>query len=485
MNGNTTALSYRGDIDGLRAVAVSLVVLNHAHLGPFPGGYIGVDVFFVISGFLISGIIVSALNDNSFSLLNFYERRARRILPALVVVLLATAIAGSLVMTTGEMRTFGRTLQPSLFFYANIYMQRFGDYFGPATHTIPLLHLWSIAVEEQFYLAFPLLCWAVHRKARKHLVTILAVLAIISLVIATYRVAVAPQGAYYGTAERAWELLLGALTRLCPLPAAWVRRWGAALVAAGLVLIVVAAVGFDDATGTPGPFALVPSLGSALVLAAGGGAGWTGRLLTNAPMRAIGQSSYSIYLWHWPLFVCAAIAVGATPEPHVRVVLAALAVVIGMLSHAFIERPFRRLNGPLPTRRFLAGAGVGLVSVVAVSVGIRLSGGLRFRIPAEPTHLSAQIERDGSYIERYRARFEDQRLIPKLVGDGPARQRIGFVGDSHAGALSLAYVDPEAADAAPARPLRLDWLPGCPPTATPPPLPLRHHIQHINIARCH
>src|SRR4051812_39233055 len=296
---------YRPDVDGLRAIAVMLVLNFHGFPAAMPGGFIGVDVFFVISGFLITGIIARELEQGRFSLLTFYIRRVRRIFPALIAVLAVVLILGWFWMLPATFAQLGTDVFASAGFAANIALLLQSGYFDVESAKKPLLHLWSLGIEEQFYLAWPLILMLATRW-RVALLSIAGAIAIASFTFNVARVGFDPVATFYLPFSRAWELLAGAVLALT-----WSRidQSGAASnwrAAAGLVLIVIAAAVLNVHRAFPGWWALLPVAGSALLLSAP--AAWINRtLLSWPPMVWIGLISYPLYLWHWPLLVFPAV----------------------------------------------------------------------------------------------------------------------------------------------------------------------------------
>jgi len=364
---------FRQDIQGLRALAVLLVILDHAEIGPFHGGFIGVDVFFVISGFLITGLLVSeAERTGRASLLGFYARRARRILPAATLVIVATVAASIYLLSGVEAEGAIKDAVWATFFAANFKLARDGtDYFQNDTPPSPLQHYWSLAVEEQFYLVWPLLvlllclyaAWRVRRSAgarslgprvRDLGVSPLVVIVGFSFAYSVSYSTTDPVSAYFSPFTRAWELGIGALvaclsTRLILLKPAVqaLLSWG------GLAAVVVAALVYDGSTLFPGYAAALPVVGAAALLAGGLRAAQWGpqRLLSLPPMRALGDWSYSLYLWHWPALIVAAEAWSSSDNPsgqpgsgpvwH-RLVVVAVVVPLSALSYHLVENPVRR-----------------------------------------------------------------------------------------------------------------------------------------------
>jgi peptidoglycan/LPS O-acetylase OafA/YrhL len=427
-------LSYRPDIDGLRALAVLSVILFHAGVPGFSGGFVGVDVFFVLSGFLITSIIAGELSERRFSLVTFYERRLRRIAPPLLVMLLATALVGTLLLLPAQLEALGESLWAALGFVSNVYFHAQAGYFAPAAETQALLHTWSLAVEEQFYLLFPpLLALAVRRGRAAH--GVLAVL-LVSLACSISGLWVAREATFFLAHARAFELLIGALVAL--------TRWGAPsqrlrelLSALGLCAIVGAVVGFGPRTPFPGLYALVPCLGTAALVYAGAtGTSLVTRLLSMRWPVRIGLVSYGLYLWHWPLLVYAR-------QWHIRPlgagqVLLALAFtcVLTIASYFLIERPIRQRRVlRTPRALFVATGGAGLVLCVLAGVLV-LGRGLPARVPARVHALEQQgTMTTASILERHCAKRTSERERCIVGSKGREAPSFALWGDSHAGTL--------------------------------------------------
>jgi peptidoglycan/LPS O-acetylase OafA/YrhL len=369
----TGRTSYRPHIDGLRAIAVLSVVLFHLDLIPpghfaVRGGFVGVDIFFVISGFLISKIIFAEHSAGAFSLLNFYSRRAKRILPALLFVGGMTMFAGYFVLYPSQYGRLSNSFLSALGFAANIYFYETMQYFGPGARELPLLHLWSLGVEEQFYAVFPVV---VNIGARVRTPILLAAFAV-SLVAAQRQLAIDPAAAFYLSPFRAWELLTGSILAL---PNMW--KSSSILVAravgtAGILMVAWSIHDTDPTASFPGLMALPPCIGSAMII-------WSGecavtlptKLLSVRPAVLLGKWSYSIYLYHWPLLVFASRAV---PDGRYNgyLVLAASLALAGITYH-YIERPARRIRS---SARALQLAAASLAIAMAGAVFVSLSGGL-------------------------------------------------------------------------------------------------------------
>ncbi|MCK0168494.1 acyltransferase [Jannaschia sp. S6380] len=426
------SLSYRADIDGLRAVAVLPVLAFHFGQPWMPGGFVGVDVFFVISGFLITSIIQRELSAGTFSLLHFYERRIRRILPALFVVIAGSLAAATVVFLPHHLRDAGQSAVAATVFASNILFWLEAGYFDAAAYTKPLLHTWSLAIEEQFYLFVPLVLMALARLGRRPVFWI-GGLTLASFVLSALTTATVPTAAYYLLPWRAWELGVGALLALGLVPAFGGRalREGAALL--GLVMILLAAVILDKGTAFPGVAAALPVLGTALVLHAGASGGTRiGGLLGSTLPVWIGRRSYSLYLWHWPAVVFFLYVFLDMPDPLEALGLFALSLLLADLSFRFVERPFRR-----PTfgsrRTVFAGAGAAMVAVIAIGLVPVVGTGLPFRLPPEAKLLAAFAE-DRHAAARACERRQNGKdwSEPCLFGapaGGPAP--VVLLGDSH------------------------------------------------------
>ncbi len=418
-----TGLAYRPEVDGLRALAVLPVILFHAGFGFAPGGFIGVDVFFVISGFLITRILIEDLDAGRFSILDFYERRARRILPALTLVLLASLPLGVLFMLPYELRDLGESMVAVTFFVSNIYFAENVSYFGGVAEEMPLLHTWSLAVEEQFYIAFPLLLWLM-RNRRRWIVPVLAVIALISLGVADAHVNRVPDRVFYLIWFRAWELLAGSLAAI------YVMRRGQpggvmaeTLGLLGLAGIVVPMAAYGDWVPFPSFWAVPPVLGTALVLVAATPQRIAGRLLSWRPFVAVGLISYSAYLWHQPLFAYARLATEGAPTPILMGTLALLTLGLSWLSWRFVEQPFRNRSRYTRTVVFGASLGAGL-AVLSLAGLLVATGGLLNRYPEPQRGWVAQTNLEhGTYVA---AAYEAARNRP-LDGDRP---NVVVVGDS-------------------------------------------------------
>lgn len=427
-------MKYRADIDGLRAIAVLPVVLYHAGFG-FPGGFVGVDVFFVISGYLITSLILKDADAGAFSLVTFWERRVRRILPPLLPVLAATFVVGWYWMLPTDFQNLGGAIASQSLMMTNIWFWTLGGYFNPTADTEPLLHLWSLAVEEQFYLLFPLLLVAL-RRFRISTVGTLIVLAAGSFALSAVGVFVDASATFYLMPTRAWELLLGSLLCLTPTLKPE-RQWLAQLAApAGIAMILAVSWTYTKSTPFPGVAALPPCLGAALVIWAGSGTPTlTGHLLAAFPLRSIGLISYSLYLWHWPPLAFARYLSFDPLSSQLRALLLGASFVLAIASWFLIERPLRQ-KWILPSRRAILTAGaLASLLVLVTGLGTELSGGVPGRVsPRIATYAAAVNDRE--YLPEIG--IEDVRrdtlyeLDPELSGE-PIHCLLW--GDSHAKAV--------------------------------------------------
>lgn len=368
-------LWYRPDIDGLRAVAVVSVVLFH-YGAPIRGGFTGVDVFFVISGFLITQTLAGEIAAGSFSIIGFYDRRIRRILPALLVMLAITSSAGALLLSPGDYTTLGITAAMATVGVSNFFFFGHTGYFDRTADLLPLLHTWSLAVEEQFYVVWPLLLYALSL-CRSRILMAWALAAIVVVVCAASIIyfRIDPKGAFYLAPPRAWELAIGALLVFLP-PMSRVAGELAAF--AGLILIVI---GFTISPAKfPGEFALYPCIGAALIVWPRSGRTTSSNIL--GVLAPIGLISYSLYLWHWPIWVLYRIYInGGSPSATEAAILAIASLVIATLSYRYVEKPFRiRRWRPLQ----IVGAGIAaMLTMSAAGFSISAANGLPQRLPAE------------------------------------------------------------------------------------------------------
>lgn len=428
------ALAYRPEVDGLRALAVVPVILFHAGVAGLSGGYVGVDVFFVISGFLITSIIVAERRAGTFSLAGFYERRMRRILPALFVVMLACLPFAWLWMIPRQVGQFAPSLAAVALFASNLLFWKTSGYFDDGAELEPLLHTWSLGVEEQYYLLFPLVVLACWRFGRRALVALVAGVALASWALSVWASHAHGLANFFLAPTRAWELLAGALLALAaidrPPGLGAAPAWRQALSLAGLALVFDAMLTFDAATPVPGVPALVPTIGTVLLLAFATRDTWVGRLLAHPWLVGLGLVSYGAYLWHQPLFAFARIARVEPPGVPLLAGLALAAFALAWVSWRVVERPFRDRTrvGRRAVYAWSAGGS-------ALFVALGLAGhGLADRLPA--THGDVRIS-SGWTPSLHDCAFPTRGFEHTLCGEqvrvhrtAAGERRILFVGDS-------------------------------------------------------
>lgn len=431
---------YRPEIDGLRAVAVLPVILFHAGVEALPGGFVGVDIFFVISGFLITQIILREVQAGQFSFVAFYERRARRILPALFLVVAVTSLVSVAVMLPFELKTFGEGVIGVVLFVSNIVFWRQSGYFAAESELNPLLHTWSLAVEEQFYICAPLVLAAVWQWRRQSLWLVLASLLIVSLVLSDVLSTRMASANFYLIPTRAWELTAGALLAVWllnrPQPKGALAE---ALGIVGLALIATSIASFGPETPFPSLYTVVPVVGTVCVLWGTSSVTLVGRCLGLQPILGIGLISYSAYLWHQPLFAFARLlATDHTPDTGTLLGLAVVALLLAWASWVLVEQPFRRKDifGRQQVFRLSLASGAVLIAFGGVVIG---SGGLLARYPQEQRSLVAIGPSDyADYVVGQYGEIEDRRLAtdrPNLVLVGDSYSQDFFNGIREAGAF--------------------------------------------------
>ena len=387
---------YRPDIDGLRAVAVLLVIAAHLRTH-VTGGYVGVDLFFVISGYLISAHILTEMRQGRFSIVSFYERRIRRIFPALIVVLLATTALGYRYLFPAELRDYAVSMLAAMFSYSNMLFWHQAGYFDAPSLLKPLLHTWSLAVEEQFYLVFPVFLYLIRKTVPGQLKAAIWAVTLGTFGLAVWCVHRDPTAAFYFAPLRAWELLIGTILSQGYLPRIEraISRHTASV--AGLLLIAVPALRYTDVTPFPGLAALPPCLGAALLIAAGEtGPSIVGRVLSLRPVVFVGLISYSLYLWHWPILVFQKIGglLGTAPEESHGMKLAVFAVslLMGTLSWALVETPFRKGRFRPGREAMFAINGAGTLLVAGLGFVILIMHGVPRRFSPEALQVASFID---------------------------------------------------------------------------------------------
>lgn len=375
---------YRADVDGLRAMAVVLVLLFHADLG-FSGGFIGVDVFFVISGFLITGLILKEQESEGFQLSQFWIRRVRRILPVSSFVVMATLIAGFFILLPIDYSKLAKSTIAQQLMVSNFFFLKSTGYFEGAANEMPLLHTWSLAVEEQFYLFYPFVLMLLSSLTKRKMVRSLIALALVSFAISEWGTRTHPSASFYLLPFRAWELLLGGLLCFAPAPSQLKGWMLSSLSWLGIAGIIFAAFSFDHTTRFPGLAALLPCAGTSMVIYANSmRLTSAGMVLASTPFVYVGLRSYSLYLWHWPLLaLLRALHSGAQPDLARRLLALAASFFLAELSYRYIEQPFRRKQLLSQTKElFVAGIG-SVVFLLACSLLIIASGGVPSRFDVQ------------------------------------------------------------------------------------------------------
>ncbi len=431
-------MNYRRDVDGLRAVAVLPVLLFHLDESFLSGGFVGVDIFFVISGFLIIGIMHREMQSGEFSIVDFYDRRIRRIMPAYAVVLFTTSIGAYFILLPEDFKIYGLSLISAVLSVSNLLFWRLTDgYFTPESQFFPLLHTWSLSVEEQFYLIIPFFMLLIFNKIGKHIVKILILMLLISLIISIYGAFEKPRSTFYLLPTRAWELLMGGVIAVGALKPPSSRLLSEIIGTISAILIILSITLFSSKTVFPGHMALVPCLGAAGLL-------WSGmcgpsklpvvnRLLSTSLLVWFGLISYSLYLWHWPLIVFTNY-ISIEPLDYLDYTAVGLsAVMLAFITRHLVEIPFRRGDRIWPRRRFRFGA-LGAVVFLSCGGGLIMSQSDGFPNRFDTNVLeAAAYSKDHSNLRRkcllnpnYARGFEDVCVLNEA-----ASEAVVILADSH------------------------------------------------------
>ena len=441
MNTQVKHLQYRPDIDGLRAVAVVPVVLFHAGASMFSGGYVGVDVFFVISGYLITSIIASEIDEESFSITVFYQRRVRRIFPALIAVLLFCILGGYFILTPSDYQSLGESILAASLFISNIFFWKATGYFATPASEMPLLHTWSLAIEEQFYVFFPIFLYMLARyfgRVRTHaVVAVCAVSFLAAAILINYK----PNATFFLGFSRAWELLVGCLIALGAIRPIRSVLANYAIAIFGLVLVVAPMFMYSTSTTFPGISALPPVVGTGLLI-------WSGQqnrtpvhsLLSSRPFTAIGKASYSLYLWHFPMLAFGKYLTLGQLGVYATAAICIASLIIAFLSLQFIERPFRRPSRPVRINRLVTAAVTGMALVAILGGAIDLNIGLPERLNAAAKQLIAA--EDDVHRHHMECMSIESRIVPPQracqLGASNAEPSVLLWGDSHAAVTATA-----------------------------------------------
>ena len=458
----TSKRHYRHDIDGLRAVAVLSVLLFHLDLG-FSGGYVGVDVFFVISGYLITGLILKAQSEDRFSLMQFWGRRIRRLVPAVTAMLLVVLLLGFAYLLPRDLDKLGEASIAQLLLVSNIYFANSFDYFAGPAELRPLLHTWSLAVEEQFYLLFPLLLVLCRRFTKRKLAITFGLLAIASFILSIWCLDKYPTAAFFILPTRAWELLLGALLVLVPIgvhsgcqKTTRYQFRNELISTLAAIALVITFFWYDKSTPFPGPTALLPCIATALliyfntrhtshVLSADAdvnparGTTAIGSLLSLNPLTYIGRISYSLYLWHWPIIVFLKYENGLQLSTQLTVIALGASFLAAAVSYHWIETPFRQGHILKNQRRLILGTSFASMLLLGASITFSETGGLANRWPVDVQLLlkTTNYRLSRQYSTHAHSAAQEDKL-PSIGVKSSTTQPATFLlwGDSHASSIA-------------------------------------------------
>lgn len=438
-------MKYRAEIDGLRALAVLPVILFHAGFEWFRGGFVGVDVFFVISGYLITTIIISEMAEGKFSVVNFYERRARRILPALFFVMAVSLPFAWLWLTPSDLKDFGQSLVAVSTFSSNILFWWESGYFDTAAELKPLLHTWSLAVEEQYYILFPIFLLLTWRFGIKCILILLSLVFVLSLGLAHWGAFYQPSSTFYLFPTRGWELLAGVFAAFFLKYNTYLKSHflNQILSLLGLGLVVYSIIAFDETTPFPSLYALVPTVGTGLLILSAVPNTFVYKLLSLKSLVGIGLISYSAYLWHQPMLALARHRLLGEVSDFLLISLCGLSILIAWFSWRYVERPFR--NKSQLSRRFIFHFSI-------ISVAIFSGIGVYIHKYIKPTEfinfpnlvIEKPAEYPGIYYEGKECSFpalEDQQDFCLIPGGDAGGEEFILIGDSHARVLSGAFYE--------------------------------------------
>lgn len=478
LENSTVQMKYLPEIDGLRAVSVIAVLLYHLGVTWIPGGFTGVDVFFVISGFLITTIIRDDIQRGTFSFAKFYARRIRRIFPALVAVLLATALMGYFVLAPGDYASQGRSAIAAAASVSNVYFYFNTGYFDNSAETLPLLHTWSLGVEEQFYIILPIFLILLSKsRLQQYLGPILLAVMGVSFAASAWRVGVDQKSAFYLVHYRAWELGAGAILAFIPSWRAKAPQWLAQLATlVGLGLVGYSIFSPHPVQSFPGIGALPATVGAALLLAFSGRKGLVNRTLSLPPMVFIGKISYSLYLWHWPLIAYWRHYTSWAPlSQGEQIFIGVSAVAAGWVSWRFIETPFRH-GTATNWRSIWVGIGT-MAAATAPAIAIALSAGMPGRLPPEYTAFQSKdamwqwdcpenLSLHGEYLCSAGAPWSTANVQAVVIGDSHAQHMMPLLHE--AGVRSNTAIG---------------MIGSCPPIFNPEPGGLQH-FDRAFVKRC-
>jgi peptidoglycan/LPS O-acetylase OafA/YrhL len=437
-------MNYRKEIDGLRAVAVIPVIFFHAGLGLFSGGYVGVDVFFVISGYLITTIILSEMEQETFSLINFYERRARRIIPALFFVMLVSTVFSWFWLNPSHMKDFSQSLAAVSLFSSNILFWQETGYWGVENELKPLLHTWSLAVEEQYYVLFPLFLILMWRFRKRWILSSFLLIAFISLLQSQWASVNSPSANFFLLATRGWELAIGAsiafyfIYRKNVIHSMLSQKTVVELLSLlGIGLIGYAVFAFDENTPFPSVYALVPTIGTALVIVFASNDTFVAKLLGSKIPVGIGLISYSAYLWHQPLLALARHRSLHEPTTLLLTALSITSLFLAFISWKYIEAPFRK-RGIFSRKQIFSFTAIGSTFFIIFGLVGNYTNGYKFRINNRFAEIVDNAKKDSFSkklcVHNTEVPFQDSDFCVLVAND---EKYAILYGDSHAQALML------------------------------------------------
>lgn len=454
---------YRGDIDGLRALAIIPVLLFHANIPGFSGGFVGVDVFFVISGYLITSILFEEACSGKINIVKFYERRIRRIFPALFMCLAVTYMFGLFILLPNELTRLSQATIATVSFSSNFLYWMEAGYFDTESSLKPLLHTWSLAVEEQFYIFLPVLIWALRKLKAATINWSLIGLAIFSFVLSNLFLVKWPSAAFFLLPSRAWELLGGAILAVAVSQRSVEigGRWALGFAAAGMALILVPVAVYTEAMPFPGLSALPPVVGATVLIAVGKSPNAITRLLSHRVLRSIGLISYSLYLWHWPIISFLKICLGPELVYGARILAILLSFGAAYLSYRFVETPVRR--GMFSSRLAIMAFGAVCCCLAFSIAGVTLAAkGFPARLDSAGARIAAAGVMEAHALKAAYAceKIDEFNFVPCPVGVPAQKPKLIIYGDSHAMALRdvLDRILVERGIAG-----QLIAVPGCPP----------------------
>jgi peptidoglycan/LPS O-acetylase OafA/YrhL len=463
----SNAMKYRADIDGLRAIAVIAVVFYHLGIPGFGGGYVGVDIFFTISGYLIGSIIFQHLNENRFSFTSFYIRRIRRLFPAYLFTALITSILSYWLLLPTDFREFGQSLIASTLYVPNILFYMEAGYFDSASHLKPLLHTWSLAIEEQFYFVFPVLAWILFKWSKKLVIPTFSILCVASLLAASIFVHYDQSAVFYLYPFRAWEMFIGILTASRPLPKIHSLTAANIMAFIGLALLILPISLYNNETLFPGYAALAPCIGTLLLIFSGTRQkNLVSQLLSTTPLTFTGKISYSLYLWHWPLFVLYNYTLEEPMALQQSVILFLVILAVSVFSWRYIETPFRSPKKPWLKRNSTTFSLTAIASIFCIMIGFGIyrTDGLPSRLDPEVAQLATLAR--GFVTDWSGCTSDDKDYLPGVehcsIGNPKNSDNLLLVwGDSHAASIKEGLrqlAGKYNQDAL------IIWRGGCPPT---------------------